>query len=437
VKSFYNGRMRPAVAALAAALTTGCSPFSNAGFLCTDDNQCLRSGEQGHCQMPEGRCSFFDASCLSGQRFGDQSGSLSGTCVGDNPTIDMGSGGGNEDMPVCVFGGFDVCDLTPDQPFNITSDKTLDTTNDPLCHARPQTGGPEVCLVYTTSATISSGATLTLKGNRPFVLVSQTTITVAGTIEGSSERGGNTGPGANFMTGCDTARVAENDIGGAAGASGGSFHGKGGDGGDGDTDNSLGLDGIANRGLAPNAITAPAFARGGCAGAKGANEGGGGGNGGNGGASGGAVWLIAGSGTLDVSGSVRAGGAGGSGGEVQSGGGGGGSGGYIKLVGTTVNVSGTVAANGGGGGEGGCRCSNNDVTGDPGEDAKASMMAAKGGNKPQNVGGDGGDSSAAANLNAQAGTGSTVGGGGGGGAAGFIIIVGTKTGTGTISPPAN
>src|SRR5204862_2983021 len=119
----------------------------------------------------DGHCSFPDPSCtLTGQRYGDLSGPLSGTCVGENPPIDTPMTGGEMGTTdaQCTFGGFDECDLTPSQPFNITTNTTLDTGSDPLCHVRPQSGGADACLVYTTSATIAPGATLTVIGTRPF-----------------------------------------------------------------------------------------------------------------------------------------------------------------------------------------------------------------------------------------------------------------------------
>ncbi|MCA9653116.1 MAG: hypothetical protein H6712_19840 [Myxococcales bacterium] len=50
-------------------------------FLCQDDGSCEQGGSQGVCQ-PSGYCSFPDASCESGQRYGELAGgTLAGTCV--------------------------------------------------------------------------------------------------------------------------------------------------------------------------------------------------------------------------------------------------------------------------------------------------------------------------------------------------------------------
>lgn len=60
---------------LGLALACGCT---SGVFACEDDSSC---GQGGTCQ-PEGWCSFPDASCESGQRFGEHSGAgLAGTCV--------------------------------------------------------------------------------------------------------------------------------------------------------------------------------------------------------------------------------------------------------------------------------------------------------------------------------------------------------------------
>jgi len=175
--------------------------------------------------------------------------------------------------------------------------------------------------------------------------------------------------------------------------------------------------------------TPPDVARGGCPGQRGAN-----GGGSNGGASGGAVWLFA-NGTIDVraGGGVRATGAGADGGQqANAGAGGGGSGGYLKLVAGTLKIDGTLAANGGGGGEGG----NGINGGDSGGDGNLSATAANGGNSIAS-GGNGGNGSAGGQLDGSNASGAaTSGGGGGGGAAGFIVLVGTRSGAGVVSPGA-
>jgi hypothetical protein len=72
--------MRAAIAAVAwIALATCVTPPS--AFPCQTSDQCNPGGT---CQ-PTGFCSFSDATCASGQRYGDAAGSLSGTCVGEEP----------------------------------------------------------------------------------------------------------------------------------------------------------------------------------------------------------------------------------------------------------------------------------------------------------------------------------------------------------------
>lgn len=62
---------------------SGCSPFSSGAFTCAESAQCdVATG--GVCQA-NGRCSFPDQACPSGQRYGDLSGDLSGVCVGEEP----------------------------------------------------------------------------------------------------------------------------------------------------------------------------------------------------------------------------------------------------------------------------------------------------------------------------------------------------------------
>ena len=71
------------VVAACAALTAlaGCSPFGGGTFACSDSTQCSPGGT---CE-PNFLCSFPDAECASGRRYGNAAGELSGTCVGDEP----------------------------------------------------------------------------------------------------------------------------------------------------------------------------------------------------------------------------------------------------------------------------------------------------------------------------------------------------------------
>ena len=69
----------------AIALSAGCLKKLPA-FSCSEDSQC---GAGGTCES-NGLCSFSDATCASGRRFGAEQGDLSGTCVGEAPPADGG-----------------------------------------------------------------------------------------------------------------------------------------------------------------------------------------------------------------------------------------------------------------------------------------------------------------------------------------------------------
>jgi alpha-tubulin suppressor-like RCC1 family protein len=56
----------------------GCSPGA---FVCEASDQC---GVGGRCE-PSGRCSFADATCEDGRRYGEYAGNLADLCVGDAP----------------------------------------------------------------------------------------------------------------------------------------------------------------------------------------------------------------------------------------------------------------------------------------------------------------------------------------------------------------
>jgi len=110
--------MRLAACALLAALS-GCSPFGGAGaFTCETDAQCAGGPASGRCERATGFCSFADATCGSGQRYGTSSGTLSSVCVGDEPVF--------VDGPTDVMGGEPgTVDAAIDAPATAT------TTNHP------------------------------------------------------------------------------------------------------------------------------------------------------------------------------------------------------------------------------------------------------------------------------------------------------------------
>ncbi len=69
--------MARAALAVATAALAGC--IDPGAFICAQDADC---GSGGACE-PAGFCSFADTDCDSGRRYGEHSGSLASTCVGD------------------------------------------------------------------------------------------------------------------------------------------------------------------------------------------------------------------------------------------------------------------------------------------------------------------------------------------------------------------
>jgi hypothetical protein len=65
--------------------TSGCSPFGGGVFTCDEDADCQAGAMAGTCQLASGFCSFPDDACASGQSYGELSGDLAGTCVGEEP----------------------------------------------------------------------------------------------------------------------------------------------------------------------------------------------------------------------------------------------------------------------------------------------------------------------------------------------------------------
>jgi Lectin C-type domain len=81
------------VTALAAS---GC--LRAAAFECASDVQCTRTGAQGTCEAV-GFCSFPDATCGSGRRFGEVSGTYTQQCVGEGGDGSDASIGGGVTVP--------------------------------------------------------------------------------------------------------------------------------------------------------------------------------------------------------------------------------------------------------------------------------------------------------------------------------------------------
>ncbi len=361
-----------------------------------------------------GYCSLPDSSCPSGNRYSDTAGApYGGQCVGgsgsDGGVDTPGDGGG------CYGTGLLKICLTNPAP-TLTLGSAIDTDTEPSCLA----AYPSVCAIGATELTVST--TVVATGSRPLVLVAADTLSIAGTLDASSQRGGTSGAGSRPA--CTMANGTANNT-GAGGGAGGTFGGRGGNGGNGDNQNNN----VAGGTSAPVAMQTMLV--GGCGGSAG---GAGGAAGGAGGRSGGALYLIAGV-QLQIPGHVFASGAGGDGGSNNSGGGGGGTGGMIGLDAPTVTVTGSVVANGGGGGGG--AGNGGGGAGSPGTDGATTnaTTAAAGG-----IGGGGGTTggvgTAGSTLSGGSANSSPNGGGGGGGGAGIIRVFPTQPLGGMVSPPA-
>jgi hypothetical protein len=278
--------------------------------------------------------------------------------------------------PICVGKFVRVCVTPASSPISLPS-QMLDTSTSTQC--LPYTSTPMIpaCVIAGQSITIPASSQISVTGGRPLILLATSSITIAGTLDASSNERF-TGPAANTGP-CQTdfEDPANDRQGGGWGAS---FGGEGNSGGT--SPNGIG-------GTAPSAAAVMTLT-GGCPGGGGAGSVGGP-DGGAPGRSGGAVALIA-SEAITVPGTINASGSGGGGGEGGlvngGGGGGGGSGGMIVLDATRVSTSGRCFANGGGGGEGGG--SGND-DGARGGGSGGPGMPGTGGSGGPRIGGDGGN----------------------------------------------
>jgi hypothetical protein len=418
------------VAAIVAVLTvTGCK-YGADSFACTDNASC---GAAGVCQA-NNLCSFPDATCPSGQRYGDIAGTNSGQCVGETqmPPDAMPDMMLPPDARVC-FGSdpLTICLASaPTSPLTISTATKIDTTSSSMCVATTS-GGANYCVVAATNITIT--AKLRGVGSKPLVLLASDSISIStstGLVDVGNHRGdADLGAGADPTTPC-TGGTPPGQRGGGAG---GSFAGKGGNGGRGN--------GGGQGGQAANGTTAVTELRGGCPG-----QAGDGGAAGAGGRGGGAVYLLAGNRLEITTGAapntgINAAGEGGAQGAPNngnsSGAGGAGSGGMIVFSAFTFNVDGLILASGGGGGEG----SGEQNPGNPGSDPADTDPAAGGtgnaigGNggvgSPAMISGKGGDG----NDGGQAGNDNAAGGGGGGGAGLIKAPASASLGT-LVSPPS-
>jgi hypothetical protein len=319
-----------------------------------------------------------------------------------------------------------------------TGGTLFDGTGHPIVSSKLTLTQPDQSVVAVLSIdalAVDAGATISVIGPKPLLIVAGSTITVEGMIDAGSYVGVTDvakhtaqtvrfGAGANQAcatnVGGDGASAAS--IAGSMGGGGGGFQGAGGAGARGA---GAGPPGGAGGAMVP-ALVIRAGCPGGASGAAGpgARMPASASSRALGGAGGGAIRLVA-RDSIMVLGSISANGAGGAGAPQSSscGGGGGGSGGYVALEAPTVTIGAmaTVTANGGGGGGGG-----GDDAGNEGADGQIDLVAAPGGAISRNgCGQAGGAGSLAAQLDGASATnggGCVAGGGGGGGAAGYLLI---------------
>ncbi|HUJ62817.1 MAG TPA: hypothetical protein VLX92_30150 [Kofleriaceae bacterium] len=333
------------------------------------------------------------------------------------------------------FGGaakWEIClDPPPTAALDLTALGTLVTDTDSHClTAQPSdwttNGQPDACIIAATTLTLSDQ--LVVNGNRPLVLVGTDSVTISGTLDVASHRGGNLGPGAGQFT-CNVFGQTPDDGNGGnggGGGAGGSLTTQGGDGGKGNN-------GSGKEGKVAGILAAPATLRAGCIGQDGGDGNSVAGSKGHAGAGGGGVYVLAGN-SITITGTLNASGAGGSGGMTYGGGGGGGTGGVIVMYAPAIDAtSGFILANGGGGSSGGdsSNAGNDGMNPTP----TTPLTAAPGGaavSSNKGGGGDGFAQGSSAKDGDDSSSGPT-GGGGGGGAAGYILVSTAITG-GTISP---
>jgi hypothetical protein len=99
---------------LAIVLYGGCAPSLPDGFTCTVSSQCVSAGQSGVCEQPASACSFPDASCASGRRYGTLGPTqVAGMCVTDGGASGGISRGGTSSRPAGVPSGGGVTLASP------------------------------------------------------------------------------------------------------------------------------------------------------------------------------------------------------------------------------------------------------------------------------------------------------------------------------------
>lgn len=112
-------------------------------FACADGSECVHDGVPGTCE-PGGLCSFPDAACPSGKKYGEFAGDQSGLCVEGAttpPTTDDPTGSASDSMSAGTTVPDATGSTTPD-PTSDPSQVTTTTTDPTTSPAETTTGGP-------------------------------------------------------------------------------------------------------------------------------------------------------------------------------------------------------------------------------------------------------------------------------------------------------
>lgn len=152
--------MRRVVLWLSLAAVPGSACTVAEQFVCTTDAQCTTDAAAGRCEA-EGVCSFPDAACPSGHRYGALAGELSGECVGagssSGATTEASTSSGAAESSV----GLDESSSSTSTTFPSTASETSMTST---------TSTPEPETTTTDAVTSDSGPPMTtgMNGDDPY-----------------------------------------------------------------------------------------------------------------------------------------------------------------------------------------------------------------------------------------------------------------------------
>lgn len=124
--------------------------------------------------------------------------SAAGFCERPGGT-DLDASAGGPDGPtvhVCLGTFAHVCADTPTGSLGLMT-QTIDTSMSALC--TPYTAIPSIdaCVIARQSIAIPSGNKLSVTGAKRLILLARDTLTISGTLDAASHRGGLTGPAAD------------------------------------------------------------------------------------------------------------------------------------------------------------------------------------------------------------------------------------------------